>query len=97
MHAHDTLPCTQALLNSSHAYEDAKHHMKTMGVTFDGLSFDWGVMQKAKDDTVSGLTKGIEGLFKKNKVRTRIRPQQLPLAASREAGSRQRRGPAQPV
>jgi pyruvate/2-oxoglutarate dehydrogenase complex dihydrolipoamide dehydrogenase (E3) component len=39
-----------------------------MGVTFTGLSFDWGQMQKAKDDTVSGLTKGIEGLFKKNKV-----------------------------
>jgi pyruvate/2-oxoglutarate dehydrogenase complex dihydrolipoamide dehydrogenase (E3) component len=43
--------------------------MKSMGVTFSGLSFDWGTMQKGKDDTVSGLTKGIEGLFKKNKVR----------------------------
>lgn len=59
----------QALLNSSHAYAEAKDHMKVMGVTFQGLSFDWGQMQKAKDDTVSGLTKGIEGLFKKNKVR----------------------------
>lgn len=59
---------SKALLNSSHAYAEAKDHMKSMGVTFSGLSFDWGTMQKGKDDTVSGLTKGIEGLFKKNKV-----------------------------
>jgi hypothetical protein len=61
-------PRRQALLNSSHAYAEAKDHMGVMGVKFTGLSFDWGQMQKAKDDTVSGLTKGIEGLFKKNKV-----------------------------
>ncbi|GBF90057.1 dihydrolipoyl dehydrogenase, mitochondrial [Raphidocelis subcapitata] len=59
---------SKALLNSSHAYAEAKDHMKAMGVTFTGLSYDWGTMQKGKDETVSGLTKGIEGLFKKNKV-----------------------------
>lgn len=29
---------------------------------------DWAGMQKQKDTAVAGLTKGIEGLFKKNKV-----------------------------
>ena len=35
----------------------------------DNVRVDWGAMQKQKDNAVSGLTKGIEGLFKKNKVR----------------------------
>jgi dihydrolipoamide dehydrogenase len=47
--------------------------MKAMGVTFSGVSYDWATMQKAKDDTVAGLTKGIEGLFKKNKAGSRAR------------------------
>lgn len=58
----------QALLNSSHMYYEAQKHFKGFGVNVEGLSFDWGVIQKQKDDAVTGLTKGIEGLFKKNKV-----------------------------
>lgn len=59
----------QALLNSSHMYYEAQKHFKGFGVNVEGLSFDWSVIQKQKDDAVSGLTKGIEGLLKKNKVR----------------------------
>lgn len=62
----------QALLNSSHMYYEAQKHFKGFGVNVEGLSFDWGVIQKQKDDAVSGLTKGIEGLFKKNKVRDAV-------------------------
>ena len=60
----------QALLNSSHKFYDAQKHFADYGVTFPGgaVGFDWSAMQKQKDDAVSGLTKGIEGLFKKNKV-----------------------------
>lgn len=64
--------CPQALLNSSHMYYEAQKHFKGFGVNVEGLSFDWGVIQKQKDDAVSGLTKGIEGLFKKNKVRNAV-------------------------
>ena len=32
------------------------------------MSFDWDVMQGAKNKAITGLTAGIEGLFKKNKV-----------------------------
>jgi dihydrolipoamide dehydrogenase len=59
---------SKALLNSSHKYYDAKKHFKDYGINIEGLSFDFGAIQKQKDDAVSGLTKGIEGLFKKNKV-----------------------------
>ena len=62
---------SKALLNASHAFAEARDHMGSVGVKFEGLSYDWAAMQKAKDETVSGLTKGIEGLFKKNKVRRR--------------------------
>jgi dihydrolipoamide dehydrogenase len=60
----------QALLNSSHKFYDAQQHFAEYGVTFPGgaVGYDWAAMQKQKDDAVSGLTKGIEGLFKKNKV-----------------------------
>lgn len=59
---------SKALLNSSHMYIEAKDHFKKYGVLANDLSFDWSQMQKQKDGAVSGLTKGIEGLFKKNKV-----------------------------
>lgn len=32
------------------------------------VTFDWDGMMKQKESAVTGLTKGIEGLFKKNKV-----------------------------
>lgn len=59
----------QALLNSSHMFMEAKSHMSNYGVLVDNPRVDWAVMQKQKDTAVSGLTKGIEGLLKKNKVR----------------------------
>jgi dihydrolipoamide dehydrogenase len=59
---------SKALLNSSHLFWEATKHFKGFGVNVEGVSFDWGQIQKQKDEAVTGLTKGIEGLFKKNKV-----------------------------
>ena len=59
---------SQALLQSSHMYADAKHGFKKHGVLVEGLSVDVAAMQQQKANAVEGLTKGIEGLFKKNKV-----------------------------
>eukprot|EP00878_Enallax_costatus_P000678 GHUV01000785.1.p1 GENE.GHUV01000785.1~~GHUV01000785.1.p1 ORF type:complete len:500 (+),score=149.32 GHUV01000785.1:741-2240(+) len=59
---------SKALLNSSHMYYEASKHFKQFGVTIGEVSYDWAQMQKQKDEAVTGLTKGIEGLFKKNKV-----------------------------
>jgi dihydrolipoamide dehydrogenase len=59
---------SKALLNAAHKYEDAKHNFKKLGITVEGLSYNWDEMQAAKGRAVTGLTQGIEGLLKKNKV-----------------------------
>eukprot|EP00474_Spongospora_subterranea_P009232 CRZ09690.1 hypothetical protein [Spongospora subterranea] len=59
---------SKALLNSSHKYHDAKHEFAKHGVTFDNVSIDLTKMMATKSNAVKGLTGGIEGLFKKNKV-----------------------------
>jgi dihydrolipoamide dehydrogenase len=59
---------SKALLNSSHKYEEAKLHFKDYGINIEKISFDLNQMMKQKSDAVTGLTTGIEYLFKKNKV-----------------------------
>lgn len=58
----------QALLQSSHMYHDAQHNFGSHGVKVGSVSIDLPAMMQQKDKAVTGLTKGIEGLFKKNKV-----------------------------
>ena len=59
---------SKALLQSSEHYEFARLHAADHGVTYDGVTFDLGAMMKRKDDVVGSNTKGVEFLFKKNKV-----------------------------
>eukprot|EP00161_Ancyromonas_sigmoides_P004584 TRINITY_DN14688_c0_g2_i1.p1 TRINITY_DN14688_c0_g2~~TRINITY_DN14688_c0_g2_i1.p1 ORF type:complete len:509 (-),score=306.29 TRINITY_DN14688_c0_g2_i1:30-1469(-) len=59
---------SKALLHSSHMYAEASTSFAKHGINVSGLSLDFPAMMKQKSDAVSGLTKGIEGLFKKNKV-----------------------------
>jgi len=60
---------SKALLNSTHHYYDAKNHFKSLGIEGgEGVSMNHEAMMKTKEGVVTGLTKGIEGLFKKNKV-----------------------------
>ncbi len=59
---------SKALLHSSYLYEEANSSFSKHGISFKSLEVDIKGMQKHKDDIVSGLTKGIEGLFAKNKV-----------------------------
>ncbi len=62
---------SKALLHSSQFYEEAVYNFEKHGILFDKLKLDVKKMQHNKDEVVKGLTLGIEGLFKKNKV-TRI-------------------------
>ena len=39
-----------------------------MGIEVGSLNVNWAQTQKNKEGIVTSLTKGIEGLFKKNKV-----------------------------
>ena len=59
---------SKALLQSSEKYEEAAHDLKAHGVEIGALSLDLGRMMDRKDKVVADLTKGIEFLFKKNKV-----------------------------
>lgn len=58
---------SKALLHSSHKFHDAQHHFAGMGIKAQ-VSLDLKTMLAGKDKIVSDLTKGIEFLFKKNKV-----------------------------
>lgn len=58
----------QALLNSSQKYHDAMDNFKEYGVEVSNVKMVLPQMMKQKDKAVEGLTSGIEGLFKKNKV-----------------------------
>jgi dihydrolipoamide dehydrogenase len=59
---------SKALLSSSEHYEFARHAAADHGVGYDGLRLDLARMLKHKDDVVGQNTKGIEFLFRKNKV-----------------------------
>lgn len=59
---------SKALLYSSELYEKASHEYENHGIKFSKVEFDLAAMMKRKEEVTSGLNKGIEGLFKKNKV-----------------------------
>jgi dihydrolipoamide dehydrogenase len=59
---------SKALLASSEEYEKTGHHLDQHGITVSGVKIDIAKMQSRKDSIVTKMTKGIEFLFKKNKV-----------------------------
>ncbi|MES2177580.1 MAG: dihydrolipoyl dehydrogenase [Gemmatimonadota bacterium] len=59
---------SKALLNSSEHYEFMSQHAKEHGIGVAGISLDLATMLKRKDDVVGQNTKGIEFLFRKNKI-----------------------------
>jgi dihydrolipoamide dehydrogenase len=59
---------SKALLHASHQLHEAEHNFATMGLKGKSPSVDWDQMKAYKQDVVDGNTKGIEFLFKKNKV-----------------------------
>jgi dihydrolipoamide dehydrogenase len=60
---------SKALLDSSEHFHLAKHSFSKHGIKLPGgVELDLPAMMKRKDEVVSGLTKGVAFLFKKNKV-----------------------------
>ena len=59
---------SKALLQSSEHYEFMRLHAAEHGIDTGALSFDLARMMKRKTDVVAANTKGVEFLFKKNKV-----------------------------
>ncbi|HEX6575462.1 MAG TPA: dihydrolipoyl dehydrogenase [Gemmatimonadaceae bacterium] len=59
---------SKALLTSSEHYEWARLHSAEHGVKIDSVDVDLATMMKRKDAVVGQNTKGIEFLFRKNKI-----------------------------
>lgn len=59
---------SKALLHASHQLHEAEHNFAKMGLKGKSPSVDWKQMLAYKDEVIEGNTKGIEFLFKKNKI-----------------------------
>lgn len=59
---------SKALLESTHRLHEAQHSLAEHGIRAAGIEFDLAVMLRRKEQIVATLTKGVDGLFKKNKV-----------------------------
>jgi dihydrolipoamide dehydrogenase len=59
---------SKALLESSECYWEAKNAFQSHGIRFNDVAVDLPTMMKRKDQIVTTLTKGVESLFKKNKI-----------------------------
>jgi dihydrolipoamide dehydrogenase len=61
---------SKAMLNASELYEEAGHKFAEMGIGVGKPNVDLAAMLKYKDKGVDGNVKGVEFLFKKNKIET---------------------------
>ncbi|MBC7142694.1 MAG: dihydrolipoyl dehydrogenase [Rhodobacteraceae bacterium] len=59
---------SKALLHASHMLHEAEHNFAKMGLKGKSPSVDWPQMLAYKDDVIGQNTKGIEFLFRKNKI-----------------------------
>ncbi len=59
---------SKALLNATHHLHEVHENFEKMGLMGGAPKVDWAKMQGYKQDVVNGNTKGIEFLFKKNKI-----------------------------
>jgi dihydrolipoamide dehydrogenase len=59
---------SKALLHASHMLHEAEHNFAEMGLKGKSPSVDWKQMLAYKQSTIDTNTKGIEFLFKKNKI-----------------------------
>ena len=59
---------SKALLHATHMLHEAEHNFAAMGLKGKSPSVDWKQMQAYKAETIGANTKGIEFLFKKNKI-----------------------------
>ncbi|MCZ8078964.1 MAG: dihydrolipoyl dehydrogenase [Rhodobacteraceae bacterium] len=59
---------SKALLNATHHLHEAHENFEKMGLMGAAPTVDWAKMLGYKDDVIGQNTKGIEFLFKKNKV-----------------------------
>jgi dihydrolipoamide dehydrogenase len=61
---------SKAMLNASELYEEAEHKFAEMGIKVGTPAIDLAAMLKYKQGAVDGNVKGVDYLFKKNKIET---------------------------
>jgi dihydrolipoyl dehydrogenase len=59
---------SKALLQSSHKFAEAGRELAAHGVMVSGVGVDLAAMMGRKDNVVTTLTRGVEFLFRKNKI-----------------------------
>src|SRR5437764_15072197 len=59
---------SKALLQSSEKFAEARNGLAEHGIKIDGASLDLAAMMTRKEKVVTTLTRGVEFLFRKNKV-----------------------------
>ena len=59
---------SKALLQSSENFEDTTHHLADHGIIVGEVKLDLARMHARKGEVVAANTKGVEFLFKKNKI-----------------------------
>jgi dihydrolipoamide dehydrogenase len=59
---------SKALLHATHMLHESQHNFSRMGLKGKSPSVDWKAMRSYKDEVIAHNTKGIEFLFKKNKI-----------------------------
>ena len=71
---------SKALLHSSERFAEARHHLAEQGIKIAKVDLDLATMMARKDKVVGDLTKGVEFLFKKNKVTYLVGAGSIPKA-----------------
>jgi dihydrolipoamide dehydrogenase len=59
---------SKALLQSSERFAEAEHTLAEHGIKVGGVSLDLSAMMACKDKVIGTLTRGVEFLFRKNKI-----------------------------
>jgi dihydrolipoamide dehydrogenase len=59
---------SKALLESSERFREIKHELSPHGIRTGNVELDLATMLKRKDQIVTTLTRGVDALFKKNKI-----------------------------
>src|SRR2546429_9593252 len=59
---------SKALLESSKRFWEAKHEFAAHGVRVANVDLDLSTMLKRKDQVVTTLTRGVDSIFKKNRI-----------------------------
>jgi dihydrolipoamide dehydrogenase len=58
----------KTILHAAEVYDQAKNGAADLGIKVEGASVDWNAVQERREKVREGLTGGVAGLFKKNKV-----------------------------